>query len=114
MLFRSFIEKVGYHDSIFKNAWEHVDLCHRAIENDWLPAFWWFPDVEGSNDWIEEIPGSIQNSSITHTETWTANMHKGAEYYKQKHGFIPIQTPDTPLNIVLQKLKAIYKEHKCT
>lgn len=109
-----FIKEVGFHDEYFKNAWEHVELCQRGIKKGLLPAFWWFPDVEGSNDWIEEIPGSINNSSITHTETWTANMKKGAEYYKQQHGWIPIHTPDTSLQIVLENLKKIYKLYKCT
>ena len=111
---KKYIEKVGYHDDFFKNAWEHVELCQRGIEKGLLPAFWWFPDVEGSNEWIEEIPGSIQNSSITHTETWNDNMRKGAEYYKKNHGWIPVHSPDTPLENVLVKLKSIYKEYKCT
>jgi hypothetical protein len=106
---KKYIEKVGYHDDYFKNAWEHVELCHRGIKAGLLPAFWWFPDVEGSNDWIEEIPGSIKNSSITHTETWTDNMRKGAEHYRKKYGNIPVQTPDTPLETVLTNLKQIYK-----
>lgn len=109
-----YIEKVGQHDLYFKNAWEHVELCQRGIKKGLLPAFWWFPDIEGSDKLIEEIPGSIQNSSITHTQEWTDNMKKGAEYYKKQHGWIPIHTPDTPLEVVLKNLKTIYKNYKCT
>ncbi len=110
----TYIKEVGYHDDYFKNAWEHVELCQRGIKKGLLPAFWWFPDVEGSNNWIEEIPGSINNSSITHTESWTDNMRKGAEYYKKQHGWIPVHTPDTPLERVLENLKTIYKKYKCS
>jgi hypothetical protein len=39
-------------------------------------------------------------------------MKKGAEYYKKLHGWIPIHSPDTPLQLVLDNLKVIYKNYK--
>ena len=105
---KDFVTKVGFHDEYFKNAWEHVELCQRAIEKGLLPAFWWFPDVAGSENWITECKDSIAKSSITHTPEWTRNMQKGAEYYKKLHGWIPTQSPDAPLEEVLKRLKSIY------
>jgi hypothetical protein len=58
---------------------------------------------------LTEIPGSIQNSSITHTEKWTDNMRKGADYYRKLHGVSAVENQDTPLETVLKKLKNIYK-----
>jgi hypothetical protein len=104
-----FIKQAGVHDEYFRNAWEHVELCQRGIAKGLLPAFWWFPDVEGSDDMLAEIPGSIQNSSITHTEKWTDNMKRGADYYRKKHGVSAVENSDTPLQTVLEKLKNIYK-----
>ena len=69
-------------------------------------------DVEGSDDMLTEIPGSIQNSSITHTETWTTNMKKGADYYRKQHGVSAVENPDTSLEVVLSRLKSIYKAYK--
>lgn len=109
---KRYIEEVGIHDTYFKNAWEHVELCQRGVKKGLIPAFWWFPDIEGSNELLEEIPGSIQNSSITHTQEWTDNMKKGAEYYQKLHGWIPIHSPDMPLQLVLDNLKVIYKKYK--
>ena len=106
---RQFMTDVGYHDTFFQNAWEHVELCQRAIKKNYLPAFWWFPDVEGSDELLKEIPGSIQNSSITHTEKWTENMYKGADHYRKIHGVSAVENPDTGLSVVLQRLKEIYK-----
>jgi GT2 family glycosyltransferase len=103
-----YIKKVGLHDEYFKNAWEHVELCQRGIKAGLLPAFWWFPDVQGSDGLLTEITGSIHNSSITHTETWTTNMRKGADYYRKQHGVSAIENPDTSLNEVLSKLKIIF------
>lgn len=105
---KRYIENVGLHDTFFQNAWEHVELCHRGILRGLLPAFWWFPDIADSYEYLEEIPGSIQNSSITHTEKWTTNMHKGAEYYKKMYNYIPVHVPDTSIETVLDNLKKIY------
>ena len=68
--------------------------------------------MEGSEDMLTEIPGSIQNSSITHTETWTTNMKKGADYYRKQHGVSAVENPDTSLEVVLSRLKSIYKAYK--
>jgi hypothetical protein len=107
--YHTFMKDVGYHDTFFKNAWEHVELCQRAISKNYLPAFWWFPDIDGSDEMLKEIPGSIQNSSITHTEKWTESMKKGAEYYRKIHGVSAVENPDTDVSIVLKRLKEIYK-----
>lgn len=106
-----FMKDVGYHDTFFQNAWEHVELCQRAISNNYLPAFWWFPDVEGSDEMLKEIPGSIQNSSITHTEKWNKNMRDGADYYRKLHGVSAVENPDTTLDKVLHALKKIYAKN---
>jgi len=58
---------------------------------------------------LTEISGSIQNSSITHTDKWTDNMKKGADYYRKKHGVSAVENKDTSLETVLQNLKNIYK-----
>jgi hypothetical protein len=104
------IKNVGYHDTYFKNAWEHVELCQRIISSGYMPAFWWFPDVEGSDIMLKEIPGSIQNSSITHTEKWTKNMIDGANYYRKIHSVSAVENNDTPLDKVLISLKNIYSK----
>ena len=57
----------------------------------------------------ERIVCKIKELNLDNTETWTDNMRKGAEYYKNNYGWIPIHTPDTPLDKVLLKLKEIYK-----
>jgi len=108
---KRYIEEVGTHDTYFKNAWEHVELCQRGIEKGLLPAFWWFPDIAGSEKMLQEIPGSIEKSSITHTPEWIENMQKGAAYYKKLHGWTPVETPDTPLEKVLANLKNIYTKN---
>lgn len=108
---RGVILNVGYHDERFKNAWEHVEYALRVIKKGLHPPFWWFADIENSSEYITEIPGSIGGgSSINHTPEWTSNMKRGAAWFKEKHGYIPVQLPDTPPEEV-QKIIARIEEY---
>lgn len=105
------ILNVGYHDERFKNAWEHVEYALRVIKKGLHPPFWWFADIENSSDYITEIPGSIGGgSSINHSPEWTSNMKRGAAFFKEKHGNIPIQIPDTTPDQV-QKILTTIEEY---
>jgi GT2 family glycosyltransferase len=105
---RGIILNVGYHDERFKNAWEHVEYTYRVIKKGLHPPFWWFADIEVSDEYITEIPGSIgAGSSISHTPVWTDNMKRGAAWYKEKHGFSPTETPDTAPERVATELQRI-------
>lgn len=104
-----FIDKVGLLDTFYKNVWEHIDHYYRGVKEGLLPPFWWFPDIKNSSFYIEEIPGSIQNSSITHNKERPKNFNEGAAHYKYTHGVFPWEVPDTSLQDVLVLLKQINK-----
>ena len=61
---REVLEKVGYIDEQFYNAWEHVDHTYRIALAGYHPPFWWFADIADSEKYLEEAPGAIDNSSI--------------------------------------------------
>lgn len=104
---RGVILNVGYHDERFKNAWEHVEYAYRVIKKGLHPPFWWFADIENSSDYITEIPESIKGSSIRHTDEWTTGMKRGAAWFKEKHGYIPVQIPDSSPDYVHDVLTTI-------
>ena len=79
------IEAVGYFDTNFKNAWEHVEHTYRIIYADMHPPFWYFPDYPASKKLLEEIPGSIDNSSIRPRSDWKENIAAGQVYWINKH-----------------------------
>jgi len=83
---KEIIEKVGYFDENFKNAWEHVEMTKRIGDEGFCPPFGLFIDATGSKDWLEEIPGSIDNSAIRPLNDWKDNIDKGLEYWKSKDG----------------------------
>lgn len=80
------IDKVGYLDENFINAWEHVEHTWRIAEAGLTTPFWKFADHPTSEDLLEEIQGSINNSSIRIRKDWQDNIDKGRKYWIKKHG----------------------------
>ena len=110
---RNVIEKVGYIDEEFYNAWEHVDHTYRIIKAGFHPPFWWFADIANSTDYLTEAPGAIDNSSIANkTEQWQKNVYGGREIYLKKHGHYPNQPPYVTKEQVIQTLKNLKNDKK--
>lgn len=86
MYTREIIEKVGYFNEKMINAFEHVHLTKRIGDEGFCPPFGLFIDAAGSKDWLEEIPGSIDNSSIRPREDWQDNIKKALEIWKELDG----------------------------
>lgn len=107
---RTVLERVGYIDEQFYNAWEHVDHTYRIALAGYHPPFWWFADIADSEKYLEEAPGAIDNSSIANkTEQWQKNVCGGRELYKTKHGHYPNEPKSYNLNQVIDILKKIEK-----
>lgn len=83
---RNCIEKVGYIDESFKNVWEHVEHTYRIIQAGLHTPFWYFADAINSEQFLKEIPGSIENSTIRPNPDWQKNVEEGRDYWVVKHG----------------------------
>jgi glycosyltransferase involved in cell wall biosynthesis len=90
---KSVLEKIGFFDPMFKNAWEHVEHTFQAIKSNFHPPFWYFADIENSWEYLTDIPNSIEQSTIARTPEWNENFKKGTDHYKRKHGMTPTETP---------------------
>lgn len=107
---KSHLEICGLLDENYKNAWEHVDHTYTLIKKGLHTPFWWFADLENSTDYLEEIEGSISNSSISHTDEWMEGMRKGRGYFAKKHGYDPVNIPDT--NLIKVRFNVGYLQEK--
>lgn len=104
------VEKVGYIDEDFYNAWEHVDHTYRIIKAGYHPPFWYFADIYNSHKFLTEAPQAIDKSTIaSDNEQWKKNVYGGREIYKEKHGHYPNQPPHTTDQEVNNSLKTIKK-----
>jgi len=86
---KNVIDQVGYYDEKFVNAWEHVEHTYRICKAGLTTPFWQFADHPDSLCMLEEIEGSIVNSSIRQDERWRKQMEEGQKYFIQKYGPVP-------------------------
>ena len=94
---RQAIERVGYMDEHFINAYEHVEHTVRIIRAGLTAPFGSFADATGAPHWLRQIPGSLQQSAIRVRPDWAARMADALAYWKQKDG---IGFPPYPRRIV--------------
>ncbi len=81
------IEKVGLIDETFVNCWEHVEHSYRIGEAGLTTPIFKFADHPNSTSMLMEIPGSVDNSSISGNPEHAANVERGRNYWTKKHGW---------------------------
>lgn len=87
---REVIEKVGYFDDRMKNAYEHVQHTWRIAGAGYTSPFWMFADAANSKSVLQEIPGSIDNSSIRIRDDWDKNTQEALDLWRQQTSECPI------------------------
>ena len=111
---REVLENVGLIDEDYTNAFEHVDHDYRIHKAGYSTPYWNFPDIANSMDFLDEIECSEKSSSIRPRKDWMDNIRKGAERFKQKHGYLPAWqgcVPDSSSEQVKDIMKQIYKKY---
>lgn len=78
------IKKLGYFDENYINAFEHIDFAYNLVQKKTAPPFWYFPDLYNSDEYLTDIEGSSENSSITNKEKYQENWQISAEHFKKK------------------------------
>lgn len=94
------INRVGYMDENFKNAFEHVEHTFRIAKAGYTTPFPTYPDVAKSKEYLAEIPDSINNSSIRVRKDWLPNVYIALLHWRDKD-------PDFPFK---EKLESLTKE----
>jgi GT2 family glycosyltransferase len=98
------IKKLGYFDEKYKNAFEHIDFAFNLIKNNVAPPFWYFPDLLDSQNYLEDIEGSSQNSSITNKDNYKENWELSAKHFVSKWGHFTNTIPDNGTKDLISKL----------
>jgi GT2 family glycosyltransferase len=104
---RKCIEEVGLMDENFFNATEHVEHTYQIIKAKMHPPFWTFADIKNSDEYLEEIENSIQQSSIGNRSDFLDSFFKASDYFKSKHGMIVKDIPASHIDEVLKSLNDI-------
>jgi hypothetical protein len=73
----------GLMETGFNNCWEHVEHTARLAEHGLTTDFFKFADLSNSLDYINEIPGAVENSSIRVSPDWEDKVREGLRYWKE-------------------------------
>lgn len=101
------LKDIGLFDEKFVNAWEHVDHSYQAVKKGYLPAYWWWPDIANSYDYLDEQACSEINSSIRPRSDWKLNIQEGAKHFVSKNTHTPWQVPDESHTTVIKLLRQL-------
>lgn len=98
------IKKLGYFDENYINAFEHIDFAYNLIQKKVAPPFWYFPDLLNSEDYLTDVEGSNENSSITNKEKYQENVQKSAEHFIKKWGIFTNQIEPVDIKLLIHQL----------
>lgn len=103
------LKDIGVFDEKFLNAWEHVEHSYLAVLKGYLPGYWWWPDISRSHNLLDEQACSEENSAIRPRADWKSNIQTGANYFYEKHKYLPWTVPDTTIDKIMSNLRDIKK-----
>ena len=96
------IDIVGYYDTEYANALEHVDHSFEIVKKGFLPAFWWWPDLANSHEYIIDNDPYGKLSIIMATNNIRANTTIANNYFIKKHNTSVASIPDITLPHVIR------------
>lgn len=105
----SILEEVGLLDENFYNAWEHVEHTYRIIKAGKYTPFWWFADLENSENYIKEAENEKANTSLaSNEEKFMKQVQEGLHHFYQLHNIVPSQIMAVSREEVINSIKKIY------
>jgi GT2 family glycosyltransferase len=105
----SILKQVGLLDETFYNAWEHVEHTYRIIKSEKYTPFWWFADVNGSENYIKEAENEKANTSLaSNEEKFMKQVHEGLQHFYKLHNTVPSMIQPKQKSEVISFLKKIY------
>jgi glycosyltransferase involved in cell wall biosynthesis len=105
------INKLGGFDENYTNAFEHIDFAYNLSQKNVAPPFWYFPDLLNSEEYLTDIPGSNDNSSISNRENYQVNWDRSAQYFVHKWGKFTTNIEDTESLPFIHKLIDLQKNY---
>lgn len=96
---------IGYLDDYYVNAVEHLDHYYLAFLRGLGNYFWYFPDIENSWDYIEDIDSEHSDSVIRKDPEWNNNVQLALAWFRKKYSFIPTGIPKANREKVMERLK---------
>jgi glycosyltransferase involved in cell wall biosynthesis len=105
------LKEVGLLDERYYNACEHVDHTYEIIKAGMHPPFWFFADIENSQDYLGDEPWSLEKSTISSNPKHEQMMKDADKIFLEKHHTLPSFVPMAKEGEVLKQLKEIKEKY---
>lgn len=107
------LKEVGLLNEKFYNAWEHVEHTFRFIKKELYTPFWWFADITGSEEYIQEAENEKAKTSLAkNEEQFMKQVYDGLDVFRKLHGTVPAEIKNISEQEVIQTLKQIKQTNK--
>jgi glycosyltransferase involved in cell wall biosynthesis len=83
---RGCLEVAGLMDEDFYNAGEHLEHTYRILRAGFHPPFWFFADVDRSEELLGEEPWSVSQSRIASRADQAELVRRSDALFQAKHG----------------------------
>ena len=105
---RECLQTIGLHHSAFnKGHGDHPELTYRAYKHGFTTPFWWFADIYGSWELIENQSNMGDDSLVRNQVKFLENFKEACETFKMLHGIDMLQVPLMPEGEVIEILKKL-------
>jgi hypothetical protein len=95
---------IGYMGENYVNAAEHLDHYYVAFLKGLGVNYWYFPDIENSFEYLEDIDSNHTSSVIRKSAEFTKNFSESWNIFREKHGMYPHEVSDSLLEEVQNRL----------
>jgi GT2 family glycosyltransferase len=107
---RKALQTVGLHHKDFnKGHGDHLELTYRAAKHGFTTPFWWFADLYGSWDMIEN-QSNFTTDSVVRSKNFEQNFNEARDIFKRLHGCDIFEVPQLSEKEVINILKKIKNE----
>lgn len=108
---RKALQTIGLHHKLFnKGHGDHLELTYRAFKHGFTTPFWWFADLYGSWDMIENQSNFTSDSKVRNPETIQQNFNEARSIFKFLHGKDIFEVPQLEESEVISILKKLKNE----
>lgn len=105
------LNHIGYFGENYLNAAEHLDHYYSAFLKGLGCNYWYFPDIENSFDYLEDIDANHASSVIRKSEEFSKNFSTSWGIFKEKYKVYPHEITDSTIEEVHERLDFIEQNY---
>ena len=106
---RSCLETAGLMDEDFYNGGEHLEHTYRILRAEFHPPFWFFADVDRSEELLGDEPWAVTQSLIASRADQAELVRRSDALFQAKHGRPVGRIPVAGKGAVMKDLKKIQR-----